>query len=233
MAWDLPKPTRASSNNSPSDEQFPSLGAPPLSSRIGVTQCAAPAKQTKQLTSSDTFFLREESQQPLGYHVTGSKKGGFPVTVEKRSCGKKVTVIRNVTGDSSALLSGMKKKLGCGGVINKDNGNIEIQGERQAAVETYLTEMNCLKSVSMAKQVAAAPVKKEGNKVAELTNIDKKMMSQKTSSAIAPAELSSITEQAAKKMKPSEIKVHLKAAGLSTQGNKKELLARLLEQIKH
>ena len=142
-------------------------------------------------------------------------------------------MIRNVTGDSSALLSGMKKKLGCGGVINKDNGNIEIQGERQAAVETYLTEMNCLKSVSMAKQVAAAPVKKEGNKVAELTNIDKKMMNQKTSSAIAPAELSSITEQAAKKMKPSEIKVHLKAAGLSTQGNKKELLARLLEQIKH
>ena len=68
------------------------------------------------------------------------------MTIEKRSCGKRVTVVRNVVGDSSALLSGLKKKLVCGGVISKD-GIIEIQGERQSAVEKYLTEMNCLKSV--------------------------------------------------------------------------------------
>ena len=99
----------------------------------------------------------------------------------------------------------------------------------------YLTEMNCLKSVSMAKKVAAAPAKKEG-KVADPTKIDKKMAElgggKKASMMPAAEQLSSITEQDAKKMKPAEIKVHLKAAGLSIQGNKKDLLARLLEQIK-
>ena len=152
------------------------------------------------------------------------------MAVEKRSCGKKVTVIRNVVGDRAALLSGLKKKLGCGGVINND-GNIEVQGERQPAVEKFLTEMNCLKSVSKAKQASAAPSKAVKN--AEPTKIDKKMAAARAPAKIEPAmEISSVTEQAAKRMKPAEMKVHLKAAGLSIQGNKKELLARLLAQIK-
>jgi hypothetical protein len=32
------------------------------------------------------------------YQVNGSRKGGFPVQIESRKSGKKVTVIRNVTG---------------------------------------------------------------------------------------------------------------------------------------
>jgi len=152
------------------------------------------------------------------------------VAVEKRSH-KKVTVIRNVVGDRDALLSGLKKKLGCGGAINKD-GHIELQGERQPAVEKYLTHMNCLKSVSRAKKDSAAPPPK-AVKAAEPTKIDKKMAASRApSNNVSAEELSSITEQAAKKMKPAEMKVHLKAAGLSTQGNKKELLSRLLEHIK-
>ena len=237
-------PSSLSNNFIPSDQQFPSIGAAPsrsgrpIGGNSNASQYvgAAPSKQNieKMLTLAETIPADDQGgASTLGYHVTGSKKGGFPVTIEKRSCGKKVTVVRNVAGDSSALLSGLKKKLGCGGVISK-NGIIEIQGERQASVEKYLTEMNCLKSVSMAKKVAAAPAKKEG-KVADPTKIDKKMAELgggKKASMMPAAELSSITEQDAKKMKPAEIKVHLKAAGLSIQGNKKELLARLLEQIK-
>ena len=231
-------------NKSPSslsnDQQFPSLGAEPSrrgpiggSSSVSHHAGAIPSKKIEKKMAFAETIPAGQGETNLGYHVTGSKKGGFPVTIEKRSCGKRVTVVRNVVGDSSALLSGLKKKLGCGGVISKD-GIIEIQGERQSAVEKYLTEMNCLKSVSKAKKVAAAPAKKEG-KVAEPTKIDKKMAELgggKKVSMVPAAELTSITEQAAKKMKPTEIKVHLKAAGLSIQGNKKELLARLLEQIK-
>ena len=144
-------------NKSPSslsnDQQFPSLGAEqrsglPIggSSSVSHHAGAVPSKKIeKKMVFAETITAGQGAAN-LGYHVTGSKKGGFPVTIEKRSCGKRVTVVRNVVGDSSALLSGLKKKLGCGGVISKD-GIIEIQGERQSAVEKYLTEMNCLKSV--------------------------------------------------------------------------------------
>lgn len=231
MADKLPPRGSTLSNFMPTEQQFPSLGATPSSGSAKQQHpVAAPSKQIEKLTLAD-IVPAAQGASDLGYHVTGSKKGGFPVTIEKRSCGKKVTVIRNVVGDRSALLSGLKKKLGCGGVINKD-GSVEIQGEREPAVEKYLTEMNCLKSVSNAKKVAAVPAAKSA-KVAEPTKIDKKMAELGGRKADSPAaELSSITEQAAKKMKPTEIKVHLKAAGLSIQGNKKELLARLLEQIK-
>ena len=40
-----------------------------------------------------------------------------------------------------------------------------------------------------------------------------------------------LDSKAVKKMKPSDLKKHLKAAGLSIQGNKKVLIARLLETL--
>mmetsp|Transcript_3256 Transcript_3256/g.4838 ORF Transcript_3256/g.4838 Transcript_3256/m.4838 type:complete len:244 (-) Transcript_3256:49-780(-) len=242
MAWGAPPVANKSPSSLSNDQQFPSLGTEPSrsgrpiggSSSVSHHAAAVPSEKIqKKMAFAETIPAGQgETKTNLGYHVTGSKKGGFPVTIEKRSCGKRVIVVRNVVGDSSALLSGLKKKLGCGGVISKD-GTIEIQGERQSAVEKYLTEMNCLKSVSNAKKVAAAPAKKEG-KVAEPTKIDKKMaeLGGGKKASMLQARNFSITEQAAKKMKPTEIKVHLKAAGLSIQGNKKELLARLLEQIK-
>ncbi len=55
----------------------------------------------------------------------GSKKGGFPVSVESRSRGKTVTVIHNVNGDVEALLAELKKSLGGGGVVR--DGNVEVQ----------------------------------------------------------------------------------------------------------
>ena len=208
-------------------ENFPSLGSAPPSVRTsgGTAQqpsASAPAAPTIPARAPDNH---------LGYFVTGSKKGGFPVAVEKRACGKKVTVIRNISGDRGALLSALKKKMGCGGVMNED-GSVEVQGERQPAVEKFLTEMKCLKSVSKAKKENAAPKKVE--KTVALTKLDNKFAEANNLSKGKPValEIASVSEQAAKKMKPAEIKMHLKEAGLSTQGNKKELLARLLEQIK-
>eukprot|EP00984_Skeletonema_dohrnii_P014217 scaffold5955_cov89-Skeletonema_dohrnii-CCMP3373.AAC.1 len=180
MAWGAPPAAKKLPGSLSNDQQFPSLGAEPSrsgpiggSSSVSHHAGAVPSKKIEKKMAFAETIPAGQGATNLGYHVTGSKKGGFPVTIEKRSCGKRVTVVRNVVGDSSALLSGLKKKLGCGGVISKD-GIIEIQGERQSAVEKYLTEMNCLKSVSNAKKVAAAPAKKE-RKVAEPTKIDKKM----------------------------------------------------------
>mmetsp|Transcript_19728 Transcript_19728/g.35473 ORF Transcript_19728/g.35473 Transcript_19728/m.35473 type:complete len:231 (+) Transcript_19728:63-755(+) len=230
MAWgnsppaDKPPPRGSTlSHFMPTDHQFPSLG--------GQSSDGGSSTQYKPTSTSVYVPPAQGTGAKLAYHVTGSKKGGFPVTVEKRNCGKKVTVIRNVVGDRSALLSGLKKKLGCGGVINQD-GSIEVQGERQPAVEKFLTEMDCLKSVSSKAKKLAAPTK--AAKAEEPTKIDRKMAVARapTNKGGPAAEISSITEQAAKKMKPAEMKAHLKAAGLSIQGNKKELLARLLKQIK-
>lgn len=162
--------------------------------------------------------------------MNGSKKGGFPVAVEKRGH-KRVTVIRNVEGDRDQLLSLLKKRLGCGGIVNAQ-GSIEVQGERRPGVERLLAELNCLRSVSRENtQAAAAPARVA--KAAEPTRIDKKMaLARAPVKDVSGVEPSQITEKEAKQMKPKELKAHLKAAGLSIQGNKHELLSRLLGQSK-
>lgn len=185
---------------------------------------AVPSTPLKQPTSAGVTAPGAEPR----YCVTGSKKGGFPVMLEKRGH-KKVTVVRNVTGDRTALLAVLKKRLGCGGVLN-DDGSIEVQGERRPAIEKLLAELKCLKSVSKANQGAVVPA--IAARVAEPTKIDKKMAGSRAPAKTVPeVELSAVTEQAAKRMKPKELKAQLKAAGLPIQGNKNELLARLLENI--
>jgi hypothetical protein len=61
----------------------------------------------------------------MSWSVGGTKKGGWPLTVEKRKS-HKVTVIRNVRGDPGALVTELKNALGAGGVARE--GCIEIQG---------------------------------------------------------------------------------------------------------
>jgi len=70
------------------------------------------------------------------YQVEKTRKGGLPVFVEKRAKGKTVTVVRNVSGDTEALLKLLKKRCGAGGVIR--DGDVEIQGDHRAAVESLL-----------------------------------------------------------------------------------------------
>ena len=53
----------------------------------------------------------------LPFEVRGTKKGGLPVAVEKRSKGKVVTVLSNLSGDLKELCSLLKRALGSGGAI--------------------------------------------------------------------------------------------------------------------
>lgn len=73
------------------------------------------------------------------YRVAKTKKGNYPVFVEKRAKGKVVTVIRNVSGDRETLAALLKKKCGAGGRVEADT--VEIQGDQKSAVERVLREV--------------------------------------------------------------------------------------------
>ena len=82
--------------------------------------------------------------ETLGFFVKRTKKGKLPISYENRAKGKKVTVIGNVSGDPSILLQELKKKIGAGGVVRGDC--VEIQGDHQAVVESFLkSHRSCLK----------------------------------------------------------------------------------------
>jgi translation initiation factor 1 (eIF-1/SUI1) len=69
------------------------------------------------------------------WSVEGTKKGSLPLSIEKRPCGKMVTVISNVTHPDK-LLTELQSMLGAGGSV-KGNA-IEVQGEHTARVTKYL-----------------------------------------------------------------------------------------------
>ena len=108
------------------------------------------------------------------YTVMGSKKGGFPVTVESRARGKTVTVIHNVTGDIEALLGDLKKAVGGGGVVR--DGDVEVQGDHAAKVEGLLLKLGCIKGVSHTNIAGALlPGAKPAAKAAKsIARLDKK-----------------------------------------------------------
>jgi translation initiation factor 1 (eIF-1/SUI1) len=72
------------------------------------------------------------------YRIAKTRKGGLPVTVEKRARGKVVTVVRNISGDGASLLKDLKRRCGAAGVVREDS--IEIQGDHRGKVEAYLKE---------------------------------------------------------------------------------------------
>ncbi len=72
------------------------------------------------------------------FRITRTKKGNYPIFLEKRAAGKMVTVIRNVSGDLEALLSMLKKKCAAGGKAFEDS--VEIQGDHCAKIELFLRE---------------------------------------------------------------------------------------------
>jgi translation initiation factor 1 (eIF-1/SUI1) len=163
---------------------FPSLGggasAGGQTASIFAALALAPtskprtAAATTAATASAAAPTPDPSLGPLGYFVTGSKKGAFPVGLEKRGCGKKVTVVKNVVGDAGALLQALKKRLGCGGAVCPGGSSVEVQGERKAEVERFLADAGCVKAVSGAHKAAAAPAKAGAQKVAAPTRLDRK-----------------------------------------------------------
>lgn len=72
------------------------------------------------------------------FSVQRTRKGGMPLSLERRPGGKVATIIGNVRGDAHELLSLLKKKCGAGGVVREDA--VEIQGDHRSRIETLLRE---------------------------------------------------------------------------------------------
>ena len=92
-------------------------------------------KTSVECTSSAAF---EEGDEETGFKVMRTKKGGFPIYLEKRAKGKKVTVVRQVSGNSKSLLQTLKTKFGTGGLVKP--GEVEIQGDFEEKLIKYFKE---------------------------------------------------------------------------------------------
>ena len=89
----------------------------------------APAKTVAEI-------VRPKADAP--FHVGRTRKGGMPLSIEKRPGGKVATLIGNVQGNADALLSLLKKRCGAGGVVRE--GAVEIQGDHRSRIEVILRE---------------------------------------------------------------------------------------------
>ena len=183
---------------------------------------------TSNSNSTSSTFSSQEKQHPIppsSYTVRATKKGNVPVVIESRKH-HKVVVLSNVEGDIEKLLSVLKKKLGTGGSIQKRNNSIEISGGKDKHLEViakFCIESGCL--VGASKQTKGTVETKSSN------NNKKNEKEQKKEPAKiekAPLHTIVLSPKAIKTMKPIKLKEHLSARQLSTQGNKKELIARLM-----
>lgn len=73
------------------------------------------------------------------YRIARTRKGGWPIRVERRPGGKVATVISNVSGDADALLRELKRTCGAGGVARE--GTVELQGDHAARLEAILSSI--------------------------------------------------------------------------------------------
>ena len=73
------------------------------------------------------------------FRVARTKKGGYPVSLERRPGGKSMTIIRNVSGDTDALLHVLKKRCAAGGKAFEDW--VEVQGDQCEKVTALLKEL--------------------------------------------------------------------------------------------
>ncbi|HIA48459.1 MAG TPA: hypothetical protein EYN96_10950 [Candidatus Hydrogenedentes bacterium] len=86
-----------------------------------------------ELVKAEILYKR---QHP--YSVGRTRKGGWPVSKERRAAGKVVTLVGHVSGDTKALLKELQKALGAGGKIDGDA--IQLQGDHVETVLQFLDE---------------------------------------------------------------------------------------------
>ena len=177
--------------------------------------------------STSNTVSSQEKQHPIppsSYTVRATKKGNVPVVIESRKH-HKVVVLSNVEGDIEKLLSILKKKLGTGGSVQKGNNSIEISGGKDKHLEVitkFCIESGCL--VGASKQTkGTVETKSSNNKKNEKEQKKEPAKIEKT-----PLNTIVLSPKVIKTMKPIKLKEHLSARQLSTQGNKKELIARLM-----
>jgi translation initiation factor 1 (eIF-1/SUI1) len=95
----------------------------------------------------------------IRWKVEGTKKGALPICVEKRPCGKVVTMIHNVTNPEK-LQSELQVLLGAGG--SRLSNSVEIQGNHTDRITKYLFDHKSqLSKVSGCKEKEKKPEKLE------------------------------------------------------------------------
>jgi translation initiation factor 1 (eIF-1/SUI1) len=181
---------------------------------------------TSTSTSTSNTLSSQEKQHkipPPSYTVRATKKGNVPVVIESRKH-HKVVVLSNIEGDIEKLLSLLKKKLGTGGSVQKGNNSIEISGGKEKHLEVitkFCIESGCL--VGASKQTKGTVESSSKNKKNE-----KEQKTEPAKIEKVPLDTIVLNPKVIKTMKPIKLKEHLSARQLSTQGNKKELIARLM-----
>ena len=73
------------------------------------------------------------------YCVAKTRKGNWPVAIEKRGGGKVVTILRDVEGDGSLLLKELKKHCATGGTLRE--GAVELQGDQRDSLQAFLDKV--------------------------------------------------------------------------------------------
>lgn len=81
---------------------------------------------------------RREGRPRAQFRVERTRKGDYPILLEKRAAGKTVTIVRNLSGDTEALLALLKKHCAAGGKAFVDS--VEIQGDHRTKVDAFLRE---------------------------------------------------------------------------------------------
>jgi len=79
-----------------------------------------------------------KSEPQARFRVKRTRKGGYPILLEKRAAGKCVTIVRNLSGDAEALLALLKKHCAAGGKAFAES--VEIQGDHRTKVEAFFRE---------------------------------------------------------------------------------------------
>jgi translation initiation factor 1 len=72
------------------------------------------------------------------FRVARTRKGEYPIFLERRAAGKTVTIVRNLSGDTNALLALLKRHCAAGGKAFADC--VEIQGDHRSKVNSFLRE---------------------------------------------------------------------------------------------
>lgn len=173
------------------------------------------------------------------YVIQGTKGCTFPITVEKRR-GKLVTYISNCSGDTQLLCQQLSKLLGCGASFDVAKNKVFVQGRHDTRIEEYLVtkQSHCLKGIMRKKKqrietavanVAAQKKQREAKKKSRdvINKHEEQLKKNKTKMQASVDER--LTRQQIAKMKPKEMKIHLGTRGLSIQGSKGELMARLVD----
>ena len=188
---------------------------------------------TNNNTTTSTISNNQDDSKSLPlYTVRATKKGGVPCAVESRKH-HKVVVLSNIEGDVPALLSALQKSLGTGGV--RKGNSIEVQGEHHLEkIKRFCLTSGCVVGASKQNKVEAqAATSKKSNNNSKKSETTTTTATTATTTAKAAVDgTAPLSQKEIKAMKPTELKEHLVARQLSTQGNKKELLARLAFSVK-